>query len=72
MVGEAVQTVENRVGIFLPVQEVVEVYSYAELPESVMNACIEQGESLVLTGGDFLPGDVCGKSQFEGRNREEG
>ena len=72
MVGEAVQAVEKRVGIRLPVQHIVEIYSYAEFPESVMNACIEQGESFILAGGDFLPCDVCGESQFEGRNREEG
>lgn len=72
LIGEAVQAVEYRIGIFFPVQQVVEVYPYAEFPEGVVKAGIEQGEGLMVTGGDFLPGDVCGEGQFQGYHREEG
>ena len=61
LVGEAVQAVEKRVSIRLPMQHIVKIYSYAEFPGSVMNAGVEQGESLILAGDDFLPGDVCGE-----------
>lgn len=72
MVGEAVRAIQYRVGIFFPMQHVVEIYSYAEFPEGVVEAGIEQGEGLILAGGDFFPGDVCGEGQFQGGYREEG
>ena len=41
LIGEAVQAVEYRIAILLPVQQVVEVYPYAEFPEGVVEAGIE-------------------------------
>lgn len=72
LVGEAVQAIENRVGIFLSMQDVVEIYAYTEFPEGVVQAGVEQGEGLALAGGNFFSGEVCGEGQFQGRNREEG